>query len=159
MKKYLTVFRSKLFWYFFTFALSCVSLMLGYEILGAIFMIYPVVLTLIGIAYGAIINPIREYKDNKRYLSYSGKLTGRVLCDGEPIGVVKVVARLASGEIDIDTSNYHVFTDAEGYYTIPHIKNGDFICCAWERGYSNFEAPFKISNSETINIDINLKRD
>ena len=159
MKKYLIIFSSELFWFFLSFGLSCVSLMLGYPILGAIFMIYPVVLTLVGIAYGFIINPLREHRDNKRYLSYTGKITGRVLCDGKPVATVKVVVRNASGEFDIDTSNYYVVTDLNGYYTIPHIKNGDFVCSAWERGYSSFEKPFKISNSETINIDINLNKE
>lgn len=156
---FMKILKGKIFWFLVTFGLSSVSFMLGYPILGAIFMVYPVVLTLIGIAYGFIINPLREHKDHKRYMSYTGKITGRVLCDGEPVGTVKVVVRNASGEFDIDTSNYYVVTDLNGYYTIPHIKNGDFVCSAWKNGYSSFEKPFKISNSETINIDINMTKE
>lgn len=150
------IFSNKIFWFLLTFGLSCLFLMLGFPTIGAIFMVYPVVLTLVGIAYGAIINPIREYKDRKRYLSYRGNVSGSVTCDGNLLDTVKIVIKNADIEFDIDASNYYAFTDFNGSYNIPHVKNGNLIITAYKRGYLNYEKSFKLLNSESINIDIIL---
>jgi len=133
--------------------------MLGYPTLGAIFMTYPVGLTLVGIAYGFVINPIREHKDLKRYLSYKGVVSGTVTCkedNEEKLHTVKVVVKNADVEFDIDASNYYVFTDFNGRYSIPHVKNGNLIITAYKKGYLLFEESFKIVDSESVNIDINM---
>jgi hypothetical protein len=156
MKKYLSILKNKIFWFVMCFALSSLSLMLGYNILGALFMVYPVLLTLIGIVYGAILNPIREYRDNKRYLSYQAVVTGQTICDGIPVPMAKVVIANANGVYDIDTSNYYTFSDKNGNFSIPHVKNGEFVCRSWKNGYSSKDQKFTIVDSESISLTIEL---
>lgn len=153
------IFKNKIFWFLVTFGLSCVSLMLGHPIIGAVFMVYPVVLTLVGIAYGFIINPIRDHRNNKRYMSYKAVVSGLVTCDGDILDTVKIVIKNADIEFDIDASNYYAFTDLKGCYSILHVKDGNLIITAYKRGYLPFEKSFKVSNSESLTIDINMTKE
>ena len=159
MKKYLSIVKSKIFWFLLMFALSSIALVTGHQTLGAIFMIYPVILTIIGLIFGAIVNPIREYKDHRRYLGYKSMVSGRVTCNNEIVDTVKVVVRNADGSYDIDTRNYFTVSNMNGNYSIPHIKAGKFICTAYHKGYLLFEKPFTISNSECVIINIELLKE
>lgn len=159
MKKYLPILRSKIFWYLVCFALASVSLLLGSNLLGGLFMIYPVVLTLIGIVYGAILNPLRERQDLKRYLSYSAHVTGQVVCNGQPVPLAKVVIGYLDGTHDTDTRNYYTLSDESGHFKIPHVKDGDFICQSWKTGNGQSltgHQEIKISDSKSIDILINM---
>jgi len=122
-------------------------------------MLYPVFIVLKSMLYGFILNPIREHRDLKRYLSYKGILKGTVKCNGEPLKYSKVVISQPSNTEEVnrfDLSNYHVISDKNGNFEIPHVKDGELICTAYHSGYEIFSQNFTMSNSQTINIDIEL---
>lgn len=155
MKKLLQIINNKIFLVLLSFLLTTLTLKFVGEI-GWVFMLYPVIILITGIIYGAILNPIREHKELKRYLSYKGVLSGTVKSKGEPIPFSKVVIHNPLNRFDIDASNYYVFTDKEGKFTIPHVKDGELICVAYHNGYEFFSQKFTMSNSQQVNIDIEL---
>lgn len=157
MEKLKKIINNKIFLVVLSFFLTALALKLFGDI-GWIFMIYPLIIFFVSLTYGVILNPLREHRELKRYLSYKGKLTGTVKCDGEPISTTKVVIRNPLDSFDIDASNYYVFTDKNGNFEIPHVKDGELICTAYHGGYENFSQKFVMSNSQTVSIDIELKK-
>jgi hypothetical protein len=155
MEKLKQIVNNKIFLVLLSFLLTTLTLKFFGDI-GWIFMLYPLSIFFVAMTYAVILNPLREHRELKRYLSYKGVLTGTVKCKGEPIGTTKVVIRNPLDQFDIDASNYFVFTDKNGKFEIPHVKDGELICTAYHSGYENFSQKFIMSNSQTINIDIEL---
>lgn len=156
MEKLKKIINNKIFLVLLSFFLTALTLKFFGDI-GWIFMTYPLIIFFVGFTYGAILNPIREHRELKRYLSYKGTLTGTVKCEGEPVGFTKVVIHNPLDQFDIDASNYYVFTDKNGKFEIPHVKNGELICVAFHSGYEYFSQKFTMTNSQSVNIDIELK--
>lgn len=156
MENIKSIITNKFFLIFISFMLTALALKLIGEI-GWIFMLYPVIYLITGIIYGAILNPIREYKQNKRYLSYKGVLKGTVSCMGNPIPMTKVVIHNPKDQFDIDASNYYTFTDVNGRFEIPHVKEGILDCVAYHNGYDIFNQSFTIIGDRIFEIDIELK--
>jgi hypothetical protein len=156
MKKLIT---NKIFLTILSFLLTAITLKLFGDI-GWVFMIYPCYIVIMGIIYGFIINPLRDYRNKNKYLSHTGVLEGRVTHKGEPIRFIKVVVQHPSNTDDsnkYNLSNYYTLTDDNGYFRIPHIYNGNFKCVTLSNGYKPFEADFTISNSNNkVLLDINL---
>jgi len=155
MKNLKKIINNKIFLVLLSFFLTALTLKFVGEI-GWIFMLYPLTIFFVGMTYAIILNPLREHRELKRYLSYKGKLTGTVKCKGEPVGFTKVVIHNPLDQFDIDASNYYVFTDKDGNFEIPHVKNGELICVAYHGGYEKFSQKFTITNSSCVNIDIEL---
>ena len=155
MEKLKQIINNKVLLVVLSFFLTALALKLFGEI-GWIFMLYPLIIFFVGLTYGAILNPIREHRELKRYLSYKGTLTGTVKCKGEPIIMTKVVIHNPLDQFDIDASNYYVFTDKNGHFEIPHVKDGELICVAYHGGYEKFEQKFTMKNSECVNIEVEL---
>jgi hypothetical protein len=155
MKKIIT---NKIFLTLLSFLLTTISLNLFGDI-GWVFMLYPCYIVIMGIIYGFIINPLRDRRNVKKYLTHNGVLEGRITYNGEPLKYIKVVVQQPSNtreEDKFDLSNYHVLTDAKGYFRIPHIYNGNFKCVALLSGYKPFESDFTISNSNNI-VKLNIE--
>lgn len=155
MKKIIT---NKIFLTLLSFLLTTISLKLFGDI-GWVFMLYPCYIVIMGIIYGFILNPLRDRRNVKKYLTHNGVLEGRITYNGKPLKYIKVVVQQPSNtreEDKFDLSNYYVLTDARGYFRIPHIYNGNFKCVALLDGYKPFESDFTISNSNntvTLNIE------
>jgi hypothetical protein len=156
MNKIKAIISNKVFLILLSFLLTTLSLKFIGEI-GWIFMLYPVFIVLKGMLYGFILNPLREHRDLKRYLSYKGILTGTVKCNGEPVYGAKVAINNPLYKFDIDASKYHIFTDKNGKFEIPHVKDGELICVAYNNGYEFYSQKFTMTNSQKVNIDIELK--
>jgi hypothetical protein len=158
MKKIIT---NKIFLTLLSFLLTAIALNLFGDI-GWLFMLYPCYIVIMGIIYGFILNPLRERRNTKRYLSHTGVLEGRITYNGEPLKYGRVgVSQPSNTKEDnrLDLSNYHVIADANGYYRIPHIYNGDFKCIAIIKGYKRFESDFTISDSSKhIVLNIQLEK-
>ena len=158
MKKIIT---NKIFLTLLSFLLTTISLNLFGDI-GWVFMLYPCYIVIMGIVYGFIINPLRDHRNTKKYLSHNGVLEGRITYNGEPLKYGRVgVSQHSNTKEDnrFDLSNYHVIADANGYYRIPHIYNGDFKCIAIIKGYKRFESDFTISDSSKhIVLNIQLEK-
>jgi hypothetical protein len=155
MKKIIT---NKIFLTLLSFLLTTISLNLFGDI-GWVFMLYPCYIVIMGIVYGFILNPLRDRRNVKKYLTHNGVLEGRITYNGEPLKYIKVVVQQPSNtreEDKFDLSNYHVLTDAKGYFRIPHIYNGNFKCVALLSGYKPFESDFTISNSNNI-VKLNIE--
>lgn len=156
MKKIKSIITNKVFLIVLSFLLTALSLKFIGEI-GWIFMLYPVIFLITGMLYGFILNPLREHRELKRYLSYKGVLTGTVKCEGQPIKFAKVAIHNPLNKFDIDASNYYAFTDNNGKFEIPHVKDGELICIAYHNGYEFYNQNFTMANSQKVNIDIELK--
>jgi hypothetical protein len=155
MKKIIT---NKIFLTLLSFLLTTISLNLFGDI-GWVFMLYPCYIVIMGIVYGFILNPLRDRRNVKKYLTHNGVLEGIITYNGEPLKYIKVVVQQPSNtreEDKFDLSNYHVLTDAKGYFRIPHIYNGNFKCVALLSGYKPFESDFTISNSNNI-VKLNIE--
>lgn len=156
MKKIIT---NKIFLTLLSFLLTTISLKLFGDI-GWLFMIYPCYIVIMGIIYGFILNPLRDRRNTQKYLSHVGVLEGRITYNGEPLKYSKICVSQPSNTKEdnrFDLSNYYAISDANGYYRIPHIYNGDFKCIAIVKGYKPFESDFTISDSNNhivLNIQV-----
>lgn len=159
MKK---LFTNKIFLTLLSFALTTVALITIGEI-GWIFMAFPVYMVIMGIVYGFILNPLRDRRNTKRYLSYKGVLKGRVTYRNKPLSMVNV--GIGNDTIDgvnesvadrYDFSNYHTLTDDDGNFTIPYVRNGNLKCVALLNGYQKYETFFTMSDDISV-IDLEIK--
>jgi len=155
MEKIKSIINNKVFLTILSFALTVLTLKFVGEI-GWVFMLYPLIILFTGMLYGFILNPLRERRELKRYLSYKGTVTGTVKYEGNPIFTAKVVISNPLDNFDIDASNYFTVTDINGRFEIPHVKNGDLICKAYKNGYEYYSQEFKMENYKPVNIEINL---
>ena len=159
MKK---LFTNKIFLTLLSFGLTAIALSTIGDI-GWIFMAFPVYMVIMGIVYGFILNPLRDRRNTKRYLSYKGVLKGNVTYRKKPLGMVSVcIAKDSIDNLDegyderYDFSNYHTLTDNDGNFTIPYVRNGNLKCVAYLKEYQKYETFFTITDENSV-VDLEIK--
>ena len=145
------ILKGKMFWFIVCFALSSIAFVLQFPIIGGVLMVYPVILTLVMMAYGFVITPYREYKIRKFIENAPNSIGGFVRDEhGNPIRFAKVAICDPKEEPNIYLSQCYAVTDNIGHFWINNIIDGEWEVICYEKGYKEYNTIMKFEKQKTI---------